>query len=61
MNLLLGHSFHMSGDYRQATVVLRRNIELIGERVRERFGLPIFPTFPGVTSRERLARCALAD
>jgi len=57
VNLLLGHSFHMSGDYREATVVLRRNIELIGERVRERFGLPIFPTFPGVTSRERLARC----
>ena len=57
VNLLLGHSFHMSGDYRQATVVLRRNIELIGERVRERFGLPIFPTFPAVTSRERLARC----
>ncbi len=57
VNLLLGHSFYMSGDYRQATVVLRRNIELIGERVRERFGLPIFPTFPAVTSRERLARC----
>jgi hypothetical protein len=28
-----------------------------GERVRERFGLPIFPAFPAITSRERLARC----
>ena len=57
VNLLLGHSFYMSGDYRDGTVVLRRNIELIGQRFRERFGLPIFPTFPAVTSRERLARC----
>jgi class 3 adenylate cyclase/tetratricopeptide (TPR) repeat protein len=58
VNLLLGHSFHITGDYRQATVVLRRNIAvLVGDRVRERFGLPIFPTFPAVTSRERLARC----
>ena len=38
--------------------MLRRNVKvLVGERVRERFGLPIFPTFPAVTSRERLARC----
>jgi class 3 adenylate cyclase/tetratricopeptide (TPR) repeat protein len=58
VNLLLGHSLHVAGNYRQAAVVLRRNIDvLVGERVRERFGLPIFPTFPGVTSRERLARC----
>jgi class 3 adenylate cyclase/tetratricopeptide (TPR) repeat protein len=57
VNLLLGHSFYISGDYRQGTVVLRHNIDLIGDRIRERFGLPIFPTFPAVTSRERLARC----
>jgi tetratricopeptide (TPR) repeat protein len=58
VNLLLGHSFHVTGDYRQAKVVLQRNINvLVGDRVRERFGLPIFPTFPAVTSRERLARC----
>jgi class 3 adenylate cyclase/tetratricopeptide (TPR) repeat protein len=58
VNLLLGHSFHITGDYGKATVVLRRNIDqLIGDRVRERFGLPIFPNFPAVTSRERLARC----
>jgi len=58
VNLLLGHSLHYTGDYREAAVVLRRNVEvLVGDRVRERFGLPIFPTFPAVTSRERLARC----
>src|SRR5438128_535386 len=58
VNLLLGYSFHMTGDYRQAAQVLRRNIDMLaGDRVRERFGLPIFPTFPAVTSRERLARC----
>jgi class 3 adenylate cyclase/tetratricopeptide (TPR) repeat protein len=58
VNLLLGYSFHMTGDYRQAVQVLRRNIDMLaGDRVRERFGLPIFPTFPAVTSRERLARC----
>jgi class 3 adenylate cyclase/tetratricopeptide (TPR) repeat protein len=58
VNLLLGHSLHYTGDYREATVVLRRNVEvLVGGRARERFGLPIFPTFPAVTSRERLARC----
>jgi len=58
VNLLLGYSFHMTGDYRQGVRVLRRNVEMItGDRVRERFGLPIFPTFPAVTSRERLARC----
>ena len=58
VNLLLGHSLHYTGDYREAAVVLRRNVEvLVEDRVRERFGLPIFPTFPAVTSRERLARC----
>jgi class 3 adenylate cyclase/tetratricopeptide (TPR) repeat protein len=58
VNLLLGHSLHMTGDYRQASAVLRRNVDvLVGDRVRERFGLPIFPTFPSVTSRERMARC----
>jgi tetratricopeptide (TPR) repeat protein len=58
VNLLLGYSFHITGDYRQAKVVLGRNIDvLVGDRVGERFGLPIFPTFPAVTSRERLARC----
>jgi tetratricopeptide (TPR) repeat protein len=58
VNHLLGHSLHMTGDYRQATAALRRNIAvLVGDRARERFGLPIFPTFPGVTSRERMARC----
>jgi class 3 adenylate cyclase/tetratricopeptide (TPR) repeat protein len=58
VNLLLGHSLHYTGNYREAAVVLRRNVEvLVGERGRERFGLPIFPTFPAVTSRERLARC----
>ena len=58
VNLLLGYSFHMTGDYRQAATVLRRNADVLaGDRVRERFGLPIFPTYPSVTSRERLARC----
>jgi class 3 adenylate cyclase/tetratricopeptide (TPR) repeat protein len=58
VNVLLGYSFHMTGNYRQATVVLRRNIDaLSGDRVRERFGLPIFPAFPSVTSRERMVRC----
>ena len=38
--------------------MLRRNVEVLsGERVGERFGLPIFPTYPSVTSRERLVRC----
>jgi class 3 adenylate cyclase/tetratricopeptide (TPR) repeat protein len=58
VNLLLGYSFHMTGDYRRASAVLRRNVEMLsGERVGERFGLPIFPTYPSVTSRERLVRC----
>jgi tetratricopeptide (TPR) repeat protein len=58
VNILLGYSFHVTGDYRQAVVALRRNVDvLIGDRVRERFGLPIFAAFPAVTSRERLARC----
>jgi len=58
VNLLLGYSFHVTGDYRQATVVLRRNIDVLaGERARERFGAAIFPTFPAITSRERMARC----
>jgi class 3 adenylate cyclase/tetratricopeptide (TPR) repeat protein len=58
VNLLLGHSFHVTGNFREGTIVLRRNIDVLaGENVRERFGLPIFPTFPAVTSRERLARC----
>jgi class 3 adenylate cyclase/tetratricopeptide (TPR) repeat protein len=58
VNLLLGYSFHMTGDYPQAVAVLRRNVDVLsGDRVRERFGLPIFPTYPSVTSRERLVRC----
>jgi class 3 adenylate cyclase/tetratricopeptide (TPR) repeat protein len=57
VNILLGYSFHVTGAYREATVVLRRNIDVLGDRVRERFGLPIFPAFPAVTSRERLVRC----
>jgi len=58
VNILLGYSFHVTGEYRQATVVLRRNVDvLIADRVRDRFGLPIFAAFPAVTSRERLARC----
>ena len=58
VNVLLGYSLHITGNYRQATVVLRRNIDVLsGDRVRERFGLPIFPAFPSVTSRERMVRC----
>jgi class 3 adenylate cyclase/tetratricopeptide (TPR) repeat protein len=58
VNILLGYAFHVTGAYREAAVVLRRNIEVLaGDRIRERFGLPIFPAFPAVTSRERLARC----
>ena len=55
VNMLLGYSFHTTGDYQQAISVLRRNIDvLIGHRVRERFGLPVFPA---VTCRERILRC----
>jgi class 3 adenylate cyclase/tetratricopeptide (TPR) repeat protein len=55
VNVVLGYSHHVSGNYRQAAAVLRRNIEVLsGERVRERFGLPAVPS---ITSRERLVRC----
>ena len=58
VNVLLGYSLHITGNYRQAAEVLRRNVEILsGDRVRERFGLPIFPAFPSVTSRERMVRC----
>ena len=58
VNVLLGYSLHITGEYRQAIEVLRRNVEVLsGDRIRERFGLPIFPAFPSVTSRERMVRC----
>jgi len=58
VNVLLGYSLHITGNYRQATEVLRRNVDVLsGDRERERFGLPIFPAFPSVTSRERMVRC----
>ncbi len=55
VNVLLGYSFHITGHYREAARVLQRNVAVLtGERVRDRFGLPAFPS---VTSRERLVRC----
>jgi tetratricopeptide (TPR) repeat protein len=58
VNVLLGYSLHVTGKYREGAKALRRNVEVLsGDRVRERFGLPIFPAFPSVTSRERLVRC----
>src|SRR5262249_55522870 len=57
-NVLLGYSLHNTGEYRQAIEVLRQNVDVLtGDRVRERFGLPIFAAFPSVTSRERMVRC----
>ena len=59
VNVLLGYSLHVTGKYREATEVLRRNVDVLsGDRVRERFGLTIvFPSFPSLTSRERMVRC----
>ena len=55
VNMLLGYSFHTSGDYRAAIEVLRQNLEVLaGDRMQERFGLPVFPA---VTCRERIVRC----
>jgi hypothetical protein len=55
VNVLLGYS-STHGKYRQATEVLRRNVDVLsGDRVRERFGLPIFPAFPSVPAGERMA------
>ena len=55
VNVVLGYSLHVTGKYRQAVAVLRRNIDVLsGDRMRERFG---FPAFPAITSRERMVRC----
>ena len=55
VNMLLGYSFHTSGDYRAAIEVLRENLQMLaGDHMQGRFGLPVFPA---VTCRERLVRC----
>jgi hypothetical protein len=47
VNLLLGHSLHYTGDYREAVVVLRRKVEvLVADRVRERSASRSFPPSP---------------
>ena len=55
VNVVLGYSLHVTGHYRQAAEVLRRNVDALpGNLMRERLGLPAFPS---ITSRERLIRC----
>jgi len=55
VNVVLGYSLHVTGNYRKGAEVLRRNVEVLrGDLMRERLG---HPAFPSVTSRERLVRC----
>jgi class 3 adenylate cyclase/tetratricopeptide (TPR) repeat protein len=51
----LGVAYHALGDHRRAMGLLRRNAEsLVGDLIRERFGLS---ALPAVISRTWLARC----
>jgi tetratricopeptide (TPR) repeat protein len=51
----LGVVYHVLGDHRRAMGLLRSNVEsLVGDLIRERFGLS---TLPSVISRAWLARC----
>ena len=54
-NAYVGQVYHVRGDYRRAATLFRRNVEaLVGDRVRERFGLP---QPPSVHSRTCLVWC----
>ena len=51
----LGGTYHVLGDHRRAIGLLRRNVEaLVGDLIRERFGMT---SLPAVNSRAWLVRC----